>query len=183
MKKKLLTLFLAIISLISLNSCAKKMDYGQVIYFASQTYSDSQINYGKCKSILTKNVKKAEGYFEDYFKVGENICKNDSGFEEYKFQKYSYNFNDSYSFKVIGKKITVSRKIDAQTYFSKTISSSPSYATSVYGDGLKEVYHFNDLGLLSDYKITLSIYFNLGSKNGSLNYVETLEVDYIKIIV
>ena len=96
---------------------------------------------GKCKSILTKNVKKAEDYFEDYFKVGENICKNESGFEAYKFQKYLYNFNDSYSFKVIGKKITVSRKIDAQTYFSKTISSSPSYATSVYGDGLKEVYH------------------------------------------
>lgn len=86
MKKKLLTLFLAIISLISLNSCAKKMDYGQVIYFASQTYSDSQINYGKCKSILTKNVKKAEGYFEDYFKVEKIYVKTNQDLKRINFK-------------------------------------------------------------------------------------------------
>ena len=49
------------------------MDYGQVIYFASQTYSDSQINYGKCKSILTKNVKKAEATYEKDMKKINNL--------------------------------------------------------------------------------------------------------------
>ena len=86
MKKKLLTLFLAIISLISLNSCAKKMDYGQVIYFASQTYSDSQINYGKCKSILTKNVKKLKAILKTILKSEKIYVKTNQDLKRINFK-------------------------------------------------------------------------------------------------
>lgn len=181
MKKRILVL--ALVPLLTLVSCGKTVTRQEARDFAKETYDYSKIEYTKCSSKMVQNVKKADGFFSKMFTLGKTEETVDNPINNVKFTSEA--FNDNYKFTINGKKITVSYSRSAKEYLIGTgFDASSIEKATIKGNGLKETFYYNELGLLSKYVTTIDLTFsvsNLGvTVEGAISYSLTCTNSYSK---
>lgn len=186
MKKKLL-LSLAVLSVFTLGSCSKKLDYEEAKTFASENYSKVELNYKSCKTKTVIDVKKAEGIYAKMFEVGKTEDEVDSSVDTYKYDVVSLDLDDTYTYSLNGKEMTVTKSMSSADYFKEVddqLGLLDSVEAKVTGKGSKETYYFNEEGLLTKATVSIDMSFTMSSfgvtVNGGITMATTITNTYSK---
>ena len=185
MKKKLL-LTLVALSCFTLGSCGKKVGYDEAKEFATDTWSTSELSYTKCITKSVVEVKKSEGLYKALFSEGTKSNETETLVKANTFDALKVTFDDSYTFTISGKKLTVSKSVNAKDYLKEDDSLNVKLdGAEISGKGFKAVYNFNEEGLLTSSKVTLDMSFVVSSSigasiSGAINMVSTTTNTYTK---
>ncbi|MDD6226664.1 MAG: hypothetical protein PUB23_02810 [Bacilli bacterium] len=159
MRKQLLVLSMA--SILMLGSCAKEVTFEEAKAHAKENYVQSNVEYTKCVSRTIMDVKKSSGIFGEIFEVG----KNDSGDVEMPVGAVLSAteiaaYGDSYTYKIDGKKMIISKSVSAKEYLSEKDVSGLDKA-EISGKGSSETYYYNEVGLLTKAESSIDVSFKV----------------------
>ena len=159
MRKQLLVLSMA--SILMLGSCAKEVTFEEAKAHAKENYVQSNVEYTKCVSRTIMDVKKSGGIFAKIFEVG----KNDTGDVETPVGAVLSAteiaaYGDSYTYKIDGKKMVISKTISAKEYLSEQDLTGLDKA-EINGKGSTETYYYNEVGLLTKAESSIDVSFKV----------------------
>lgn len=159
MRKQLLVLSMA--SILMLGSCAKEVTFEEAKAHAKENYVQSNVEYTKCVSRTINDVKKSGGIFAKIFEVG----KNDTGDVEMPVGAVLSAteiaaYGDSYTYKIDGKKMIISKTVSAKEYLSEQDVSNLDKA-EISGKGSSETYYYNEVGLLTKAESSIDVSFKV----------------------
>lgn len=159
MRKQLLVLSMA--SILMLGSCAKEVTLEEAKAHAKENYVQSNVEYTKCVSRTIMDVKKSSGIFGEIFEVG----KNDTGDVEMPVGDVLSAteiaaYGDSYTYKIDGKKMIISKSVSAKEYLSEKDVSGLDKA-EISGKGSTETYYYNEVGLLTKAESSIDVSFKV----------------------
>lgn len=158
MRKQLLVLSMA--SILMLGSCAKEVTFEEAKAHAKENYVQSNVEYTKCVSRTIKDVKKSGGIFAKI-----EVGKNDSGEKEMPVGAVLSaaeiaTYGDSYTYKIDGKKMVISKTISAKEYLSEKDVSNLDKA-EISGKGYSETHYYNEVGLLTKDESSVDVSFKV----------------------
>ena len=159
MRKQLLVLSMA--SILMLGSCAKEVTLEEAKAHAKENYVQSNVEYTKCVSRTIMDVKKSSGIFGEIFEVG----KNDTGDVEMPVGDVLSAteiaaYGDSYTYKIDGKKMIISKSVSAKEYLAEQDLSGLDKA-EISGKGSTETYYYNEVGLLTKAEASVDVSFKV----------------------
>lgn len=160
MRKQLLVLSMA--SILMLGSCAKEVTFEEAKAHAKENYVQSNVEYTKCVSRTINDVKKSGGIFAKIFEVG----KNDTGDVEMPVgavlsaTEIAATYGNSYTYKIDGKKMVISKTVSAKEYLSEQDVSNLDKA-EISGKGSSETYYYNEVGLLTKAESSIDVSFKV----------------------
>lgn len=158
MRKQLLVLSMA--SILMLGSCAKEVTFEEAKAHAKENYVQSNVEYTKCVSRTINDVKKSGGIF-----AKNEVGKNDSGEKEMPVGAVLSAteiaaYGDSYTYKIDGKKMVISKTVSAKEYLSEQDVSNLDKA-EISGKGSSETYYYNEVGLLTKTESSVDVSFKV----------------------
>ena len=144
-----------------LGSCAKEVTLEEAKAHAKENYVQSNVEYTKCVSRTIMDVKKSSGIFGEIFEVG----KNDTGDVEMPVGDVLSAteiaaYGDSYTYKIDGKKMIISKSVSAKEYLSEKDVSGLDKA-EISGKGSTETYYYNEVGLLTKAESSIDVSFKV----------------------
>ena len=174
MKKSSLLASLASLALLA--SCAKTVTFAEAKQHAADNYTLAAINEkyssGTFKSVT--DVKKSEGIFEKTFKAGKT--ENSGSAALVPFAPIS----DSYTYKIDGKKMFVSYKLNPKDVLEESGQKVPEGAE--LSGSASGSYSYNEVGLItkSVEKCDISFSYSLAgiSVSGALKMSQTITYSY-----
>lgn len=143
-----------------LGSCAKEVTFEEAKAHAKENYVQSNVEYTKCVSRTIKDVKKSGGIFAKI-----EVGKNDSGEKEMPVGAVLSaaeiaTYGDSYTYKIDGKKMVISKTISAKEYLSEKDVSNLDKA-EISGKGYSETHYYNEVGLLTKDESSVDVSFKV----------------------
>ena len=160
MRKQLLVLSMA--SILMLGSCAKEVTLEEAKAHAKENYVQSNVEYTKCVSRTIKDVKKSGGIFAKI-----EVGKNDSGEKEMpdgaavlSATEIAATYGNSYTYKIDGKKMVISKTVSAKEYLSEQDVSNLDKA-EISGKGYSETHYYNEVGLLTKAESSIDVSFKV----------------------
>lgn len=174
MKKSSLLASLASLALLA--SCAKTVTFAEAKQHAADNYTLAAINEkysgGTYKSVT--DVKKSEGIFETKFKVGKDEDSGSAALTPF------VPLSDSFTYKIDGKKMVVSYKLNAKDVLEESGQKVPEGA-ELKGTASGN-YYYNEVGLItkSSEKCDISFSYSVAgvSVSGALKMSETVTYSY-----
>ena len=160
MRKQLLVLSMA--SILMLGSCAKEVTFEEAKAHAKENYVQSNVEYTKCVSRTINEVKKSGGIFEKISEVGQN----DTGDVEtpvgavLSATEIAATYGNSYTYKIDGKKMVISKTVSAKEYLSEQDVSNLDKA-EISGKGSSETYYYNEVGLVTKDESSVDVSFKV----------------------
>ncbi len=144
-----------------LGSCAKEVTLEEAKAHAKENYVQSNVEYTKCVSRTIMDVKKSSGIFGEIFEVG----KKDTGDEEMPVGDVLSAteiaaYGDSYTYKIDGKKMIISKSVSAKDYLAEQDLSGLDKA-EISGKGSTETYYYNEVGLLTKAEASVDVSFKV----------------------
>ena len=144
-----------------LGSCAKEVTFEEAKAHAKENYVQSNVEYTKCVSRTIRDVKKSGGIFAKI-----EVGKNDTGDVEMPVgdvlsaTEIAATYGNSYTYKIDGKKMVISKTVSAKEYLSEQDVSNLDKA-EISGKGSSETYYYNEVGLLTKAESSIDVSFKV----------------------